>query len=252
MRSDSIVLIPTYNERENVAAMIDAVLSLPRAFDLVVIDDNSPDGTAQIVRDKQAEYPERLYLIERSGKQGLGTAYIAGFRWALERGYDYIFEMDCDFSHPVAKLVELYEACHSGGADVAIGSRYVSGGAVKNWPLGRILISYGASLYVRLITWMPVKDSTAGFVCYRREVLESIDLGSVRFRGYAFQIEMKYTAYCLGFKLREIPITFEDRVLGSSKMSGSIFGEGFFGVLALRRDKCKGLFPTGKRKANSN
>lgn len=243
MSSDSIVLIPTYNERENVSAMIDAVMRLPRAFDLVIIDDNSPDGTAQIVRSKQAEYPDRLHLLERAGKQGLGTAYIAGFRWALQMGYDYIFEMDCDFSHPVEKLQELYETCHSGRADVAIGSRYTSGGAVKNWPLGRIMISYGASLYVRLITWMPVKDSTAGFVCYRREVLERIDLDSVRFKGYAFQIEMKYTAYCLGFRLKEVPITFEDRILGQSKMSSSIFGEGFVGVLALRRDRFRGIFP---------
>lgn len=247
-KSDSIVLIPTYNERENVAAMIDTVMALPRAMDLVIIDDNSPDGTASIVRAKQAEYPERLHLLERTGKQGLGTAYLAGFRWALERGYEYIFEMDCDFSHPVAKLLDLYNACAHGGADVAVGSRYVRGGAVRNWPLGRILISYGASLYVRMITCMPVKDATAGFVCYRRSVLEAIDLDSVRFRGYAFQIEMKYTAYCLGFSVMEVPITFEDRVLGSSKMSSSIFGEGFVGVLALRRDKFRGSFPKGQHK----
>lgn len=250
MRSESIVLIPTYNERENVAKMIDTVMALPHAFDLLIIDDNSPDGTAQIVRGKMAEYPERLHLLERAGKQGLGTAYIAGFRWALERPYEYIYEMDCDFSHPPMKLLALYEACHKAGADVAVGSRYVRGGRVQNWPLGRILMSYGASLYVRLVTALPVKDTTAGFVCYRRSVLESMDLDSIRFRGYAFQIEMKYTAHALGFTVAEVPITFEDRVLGSSKMSSSIFGEAFVGVLELRRDKIKGVFPKGKRKDN--
>ncbi len=248
MNSDSIILIPTYNERENVATMIDTVMGLPKAFDLVIIDDNSPDGTAQIVKDRLDAYHGRLHLIERAGKQGLGTAYIAGFKWALERGYQYIFEMDCDFSHPPTKLLELYKACAQEGADVSVGSRYIRGGAVKNWPLGRILMSYGASLYVRLITGLPVKDTTAGFVCYRREVLESMDLESVRFRGYAFQIEMKYTAHCLGFRVVEVPITFEDRVLGASKMSSSIFGEGFVGVWALRRDKFKGIFPKGKYK----
>lgn len=249
MKSDSIVLIPTYNERENVSAMIDAVLQLPKAFDLVVIDDNSPDGTADIVRLRQADYPERLHLIERSGKQGLGTAYLAGFRWALERGYGYIFEMDCDFSHPPERLIDLYKACAERGADVAVGSRYVAGGAVRNWPWDRILMSRGASLYVRLLTGIPVHDTTAGFVCYRREVLESMDLSSVRFRGYAFQIEMKYTAHCLGFGVVEVPITFVDRVEGASKMSGSIFGEGFVGVWALVRDKWLGRFPKGRRKA---
>lgn len=248
MYSDSIVLIPTYNERENIAKMIDTVMALPHAFDLLIIDDNSPDGTASIVREKIAQYPKRLHLLERAGKQGLGTAYIAGFRWALERPYLYIYEMDCDFSHPPTKLMELYEACHKGGADVAVGSRYISGGRVKNWPLGRIVMSYGASLYVRVITGLPVKDTTAGFVCYRREVLESMELDQIRFRGYGFQIEMKYTAHCLGFKVVEVPITFEDRVLGSSKMSSSIFGEAFVGVLDLRRDKMKGTFPKGKRK----
>lgn len=229
--------------------MIDAVMSLSRAMDLVIIDDNSPDGTAEIVEEKMRQYSGRLYLIRRAGKQGLGTAYIAGFRWALEREYAYIFEMDCDFSHPPHKLLELYNACAIGGADVAVGSRYVAGGAVRNWPLGRILISRGASLYVRMITGMPVMDTTAGFVCYRREVLESMDLSSVRFKGYAFQIEMKYTAHCLGFKVVEIPITFEDRALGTSKMSSSIFGEGFVGVWSLRKDKFKGTFPKGRRKA---
>lgn len=248
MYRDSIVLIPTYNERENVAKMIDTVMALPHPFDILIIDDNSPDGTAQIVKAKCVEYPEHLHLLERPGKQGLGTAYIAGFRWALERPYEYIFEMDCDFSHPTDKLIELYEACHLGEADVAVGSRYIGGGKVKNWPLGRIAMSYGASLYVRLITGLPVKDTTAGFVCYRRAVLESMELDQIRFRGYAFQIEMKYTAYCLGFTVVEVPITFEDRVLGSSKMSSSIFGEAFVGVLHLRRDKIKGIFPKGKRK----
>lgn len=248
MRSDSIVLIPTYNECENVAKMIDTVMALPDGIDILIIDDNSPDGTAQIVKAKQQEYPERLHLLERPGKQGLGKAYIAGFRWALEQGYQYITEMDCDFSHPVDKLPVLIQSVRSGRADVAVGSRYTKGGRVQNWPMGRIAISYGASLYVRLITGFPVKDSTAGFVCYHRAVLEHIDLEYIRFHGYAFQIEMKYAAYCLGFKIVEIPITFEDRVLGNSKMSGAIFGEGFKGVIALRRDKILGKFPIGRPK----
>lgn len=247
--SDSLVIIPTYNERENVAQMIEAVLSLPHAFDLVIVDDASPDGTAQIVRSLQSTYAQRLHLIERKGKLGLGTAYIAGFRWALERQYEYIFEMDCDFSHPPHKLLELYEACHSQGADVAVGSRYVRGGAVKNWPLGRIMMSYGASLYVRLITGLPVMDTTAGFVCYRREVLEAMRLDEIHFKGYAFQIEMKYTAHCLGYRVREVPITFENRVLGTSKMSGSIFGEGFTGILKLKYWRLFKGFPNGKRKS---
>jgi glycosyltransferase, family 2 len=234
MSSDSVVIIPTYNERENVAQMIDTVLGLPQPFDLLIVDDGSPDGTAAIVRSLQAKYPERVFLLERAGKQGLGTAYIAGFRWALERDYAYIFEMDCDFSHPPMKLLELYRACAEQGADVAVGSRYTRGGAVKNWPLDRIAMSYGASLYVRLITGMPVKDSTAGFVCYRREVLQTMRLEEVHFKGYAFQIEMKYTAYCLGFTVVEVPITFEDRVLGTSKMNTSIFREAFTGVVKLR------------------
>ncbi len=248
MRSDSIVLIPTYNECENVAKMIDTVMALPDGIDILIIDDNSPDGTAQIVKAKQQEYPERLHLLERPGKQGLGKAYIAGFRWALEQGYQYITEMDCDFSHPVDKLPVLIQSVRSGRADVAVGSRYTKGGRVQNWPMGRIAISYGASLYVRLITGFPVKDSTAGFVCYDRAVLEHIDLEHIRFHGYAFQIEMKYAAYCLGFKIEEIPITFEDRVLGNSKMSGAIFGEGFKGVIALRKDKILGKFPIGRPK----
>ncbi len=243
MNSDSIVIIPTYNEQENIAQMIDTVLALPQPFHLLIVDDGSPDGTAAIVREKQAEYPGRVHLLERSGKLGLGTAYIAGFQWSLQHDYEYIFEMDCDFSHPPMKLLELYKACAEGGADVAVGSRYTRGGRVKNWPLDRILMSYGASLYVRLITFMPVKDSTAGFVCYRRQVLETMVLPEVHFKGYAFQIEMKYTAYCLGFKIKEVPITFEDRVLGTSKMNTSIFKEAFLGVFKLRYWHCFKGFP---------
>lgn len=248
MKSDSVVLIPTYNECENVAKMIDAVMALPEGIDILIIDDNSPDGTAQIVKDKQAEYPQRLHLLERPGKQGLGRAYIAGFRWALAEGYTYITEMDCDFSHPVAKLPVLISRVRSGQADLAIGSRYVSGGEVRNWPLSRIAISRGASLYVRLITGFPIRDTTAGFVCYHRSVLEHIDLDAIRFYGYGFQIEMKYAAYCLGFDLVEEPIVFEDRILGSSKMSGAIFGEAFRGVVEMRRDRFLGRFPVGRRK----
>lgn len=244
MNSDSLVIIPTYNERENVAQMIDTVLALPQPFHILIVDDGSPDGTATIAREKQTEYPDQVHLLERSGKQGLGTAYIAGFRWALEHHYAYIFEMDCDFSHPPQKLLELYSACHTGGAHVAVGSRYVRGGSVKNWPLDRILMSYGASLYVRMITGMPVKDTTAGFVCYRREVLERMRLDQVHFKGYAFQIEMKYTAYCLGYRITEVPITFEDRVLGTSKMNTSIFREAFTGVVKLRYWHSFKGFPT--------
>ncbi len=251
MQSDSIILIPTYNEKENVSKMIEQVLALPKEFDILIIDDGSPDGTASIVKAKQKLYPNRVFLFERSGKLGLGTAYITGFHWALEQGYNYIFEMDCDFSHPVVKLLELYRAVSEGGADVSIGSRYCKGGRIENWPFGRILMSYGASLYVRMITAIGVKDTTAGFVCYRREVLEAMDLDAIRFKGYAFQIEMKYSAHSLGYKLVEVPITFTDRVLGQSKMSTSIFGEAFFGVLQLRWDKLKGLFPKGRHKAKS-
>ncbi|MDY3090805.1 MAG: polyprenol monophosphomannose synthase [Porphyromonas sp.] len=248
MKSDSVVLIPTYNECENVAKMIDAVMALPDGIDILIIDDNSPDGTAQIVKTKQAEYPHRLHLLERPGKQGLGRAYIAGFRWALTEGYTYITEMDCDFSHPVERLPALIQTVRSGQADLSIGSRYISGGEVRNWPLSRIAISRGASLYVRLITGFPVRDTTAGFVCYHRSVLEHIDLDQIRFYGYGFQIEMKYAAYCLGFQLVEIPIVFEDRVLGSSKMSGAIFGEAFRGVVEMRCDRWRGKFPAGRRK----
>lgn len=229
-----IIIIPTYNERENVAAIVQAVFALEEQFDIVIIDDNSPDGTANIVKALIEQYPQRLFLIERAGKLGLGTAYITGFRWSIERGYDYLFEMDCDFSHPIEALPRLYKEIHENGYDVAIGSRYVRGGKVKDWPVGRILMSYFASVYVRLITWLSVADTTAGFVAYKREVLETIDLDAIHFKGYAFQIEMKYVAACLGYKLKEIPITFENRKLGSSKMNSSIFGEAFFGVLKLR------------------
>ena len=227
-----LVIIPTYNERENIAAMVAKVFSLEGYFHLLVIDDGSPDGTAEIVRTLQRTYPERLFLIERSGKLGLGTAYIAGFKWALERDYDAIFEMDCDFSHNPDDLLRLLAAMEQ-GADVVIGSRYVSGVNVVNWPLMRLLMSYFASKYVRLITRMPVNDATAGFVGYRREVLQSINLDNIRMVGYGFQIEMKYTAWRLGFKIREVSIIFVDRVAGASKMSGGIFGEAFFGVLKL-------------------
>ena len=227
-----VVIIPTYNECENVARMTDKVMSLEGDFDLLYVDDGSPDGTANIIREKIAEYGSRVNLLERSGKLGLGTAYIAGFKWALAHGYDQIFEMDCDFSHNPDDLLRLASRLES-DADVIVGSRYVKGMNVVNWPLSRILISYGASLYVRLVTRMPVADSTAGFVGYRREVLERINLDNVRMIGYGFQIEMKYTAWKHGFRLREESIVFTDRELGISKMSSSIFGEAFFGVLKL-------------------
>ena len=234
-----VVIIPTYNEKENISAMIDKVFSLPEAFDLLVIDDGSPDGTADIVKARQAEFPERLHLLRRQGKLGLGTAYIAGFRWALERNYDYIFEMDADFSHNPDDLVRLYRAALE-GADVVIGSRYISGVKVVNWPMHRLLMSYYASFYVRMVTRMPVRDATAGFVCYSAEVLRRIDLDNIRMKGYGFQIEMKYTAWKLGFKIREVSIVFTERVVGQSKMSGGIFGEAFWGVLKLRLRTIKG------------
>jgi Glycosyltransferases involved in cell wall biogenesis len=232
--SDSIVIIPTYNEKENVENIIRTVFGLEKPFDILVIDDGSPDGTACIVKDIQKEFSDRLFIIERQGKQGLGTAYIRGFKWALEKEYGFIFEMDADFSHNPNDLQKLYTACSEQGADVAIGSRYCNGVNVVNWPLGRVLMSYCASLYVRIITGMKVHDATAGFKCYRREVLETIDLNKVHFKGYAFQIEMKFTAYKFGFKLVEVPIIFINRVLGTSKMDTSIFGEALFGVLKLR------------------
>ena len=227
-----LVIIPTYNEIDNISAMIDKVFSLPIEFDLLVIDDGSPDGTAAVVKERQAEFPERLHLVEREGKLGLGTAYIAGFKWALERDYDYMFEMDCDFSHNPDDLVRLYERAEE-GYDVVVGSRYIEGVNVVNWPMSRLLMSYGASLYVRMMTWMPMKDSTAGFVCYSRKALETIDLDKVRMKGYGFQIEMKYSAWKLGLKLSEVSIVFTERRVGVSKMSGGIFGEAFWGVMKL-------------------
>jgi dolichol-phosphate mannosyltransferase len=229
----NLVIIPTYNEIENIDKMIRTVFSLPREFELLIVDDGSPDETAVHVKKLQAEFPGKLHLEERRGKLGLGTAYIHGFKWALARDYDFIFEMDCDFSHNPADLVRLLEACET-KADVAIGSRYCKGGKITNWPLDRILMSYFASLYVRIVLWLPVKDTTAGFKCYRRKVLESIGLDSIRFMGYAFQIEMKYRAYKKGFKLVEVPIMFTDRILGVSKMSTRIFKEAFLGVLQMR------------------
>ena len=234
--SDSLVIIPTYNECENIEKIIRAVFALEHDFHILVVEDNSPDGTAAIVKRMQEEFPERLYMIERTGKLGLGTAYIAGFKWALEQDYDYIFEMDADFSHNPLDLPRLYNACSKEGADVAIGSRYVSGVNVVDWPMSRILMSYGASKYVRLITGIPVHDTTAGFVCYRKEVLQMIELDKIRFKGYAFQIEMKFTAWQLGFLIKEVPVIFVNRKEGTSKMNSSIFGEAMFGVIRLKWD----------------
>ena len=231
---DSLVLITTYNEKENIENIIRAVFNLPEMFDILVIDDNSPDGTAAIVKDLQNEFPERLHIIERKGKLGLGTAYIAGFKWAIEHRYDYIFEMDADFSHNPEDLLRLKAACRDNGADMAIGSRYVSGVNVVNWPMGRVIMSYYASKYVRIVTGMKIHDTTAGFVCYRREVLETMELDKIQFKGYAFQIEMKFTAKMCGFNIQEVPIIFINRVLGESKMSGGIFSEAVFGVIKLK------------------
>lgn len=235
-KSDSVVIIPTYNEKENIENIIRAVIRLKEhAFHILVIDDGSPDGTADIVKRLMAsEFKHELHLVQRTGKLGLGTAYIAGFKWALEHGYEYIFEMDADFSHAPKDLPRLYNACANEGYDVSVGSRYVSGVNVVNWPMGRVLMSYYASKYVRLITGVPLHDTTAGFVCYRRKVLETIDLDAIRFKGYAFQIEMKFTSYKLGFKIKEVPVIFVNRELGTSKMSGGIFGEALFGVMRLR------------------
>jgi len=238
--SDSLIIIPTYNEKENVEAIIRKVFSLPKEFHILIVEDNSPDGTADIVKRLMTEFPERLFIEERTGKLGLGTAYIHGFKWALQRDYQYIFEMDADFSHNPNDLERLYNACHNEGADLAVGSRYVNGVVnVVNWPMGRILMSYYASAYVRMITRMKIGDATAGFKCYTRKVLEAIDLDKVKFVGYAFQIEMKFTAYKLGFKVVEVPIIFTDRTLGHSKMSKKIFKEAFFGVIQLRFRKYK-------------
>lgn len=232
-----IVIIPTYNEKENIESIIRRVFGLEGEYHILVIEDGSPDGTAAIVRKLQEEFPERLFMIERKGKLGLGTAYITGFKWCTEKGYDYIFEMDADFSHDPDDLPRLYAACAEGGADAAIGSRYSDGVSVVNWPIGRILMSYFASVYVRTVLSVKLYDTTAGFMCYKRKVLETIDLDDVRMKGYGFQIEMKYTACKLGFKVSEVPVIFVNRKLGTSKMSSSIFGEAFWGVLKLRMRK---------------
>jgi len=237
LMTNAIVIIPTYKERENIRAIIEAVFSLSKSFHLLIVDDNSPDGTAEIIEELQSVYntPQetKLHLLKRPGKLGLGTAYITGFRFSIEKGYDYILEMDADFSHDPKDLVNLYDACAEQGYDVSIGSRYATGVNVVNWPIGRVLLSYFASSYVRLITSMPIRDTTAGFVCYKRKVLETIPLDKIKFVGYAFQIEMKFSAWKYGFKLKEVPIIFTDRTKGESKMSAGIFKEAFFGVLQM-------------------
>ncbi len=242
--SDSIVIIPTYNEKENIEKIIRKVFSLQQSFDILVVEDNSPDGTAQIVKNLMLEFPDKLFIEERKGKLGLGTAYIHGFRWALQKGYSFVFEMDADFSHNPEDLSRLYDACANKGGDVAIGSRYIKGVNVVNWPMGRVLMSYFASIYVRFITGMQIMDTTAGFKCYRAEVLKAINLNKIRFMGYAFQIEMKFTAWKLGFNVVEVPIIFTDRTEGTSKMSKRIFKEAFFGVLSM---KINSWFKTYKR-----
>jgi dolichol-phosphate mannosyltransferase len=240
----NLVIIPTYNEKENIEAIITAVMELPIEYHVLVIDDGSPDGTAAIVKGLMADkFAGKLHLVERSGKLGLGTAYIAGFKWAIEHKYDYIFEMDADFSHNPQDLLKLYDACANQGADVAIGSRYVSGVNVVNWPMGRVLMSYFASKYVRCVLGMKVHDTTAGFVCYKRQVLETIELDKIRFKGYAFQIEMKFTAFKCGFKIQEVPIIFVNRVLGTSKMSGGIFSEALLGVVKLKINSWRRQYP---------
>ena len=234
-----VIIIPTYNEKENIEKMIRALRALEGDYHILVIDDGSPDGTASIVKSLQTEFPDALHLVERAGKLGLGTAYITGFRWALEHGYDYIFEMDADFSHKPSDVPRLYAACSEGGADLAIGSRYCNGISVINWPIGRVIMSYYASAYVRTVLRMKVYDTTAGFKCYSRKVLDTIDLDRIKMHGYGFQIEMKYNAYKLGFKIVEVPIIFEDRKEGTSKMSSGIFGEAFWGVMKLRFRKIR-------------
>lgn len=231
---EKLVIIPTYNEKDNIRNIIDAVFAMQQNFHILIVDDGSPDGTGNIVRNLQQSHPGELFLVERSGKLGLGTAYIHGFKWALEKGYQYIFEMDADFSHNPVDLNRLYDACSKQGGDVSVGSRYVKGGRTENWPWDRAILSYGASIYVRLVTWIGVKDATAGFVCYKRQVLEAINLDAIRFVGYAFQIEMKFTAWKLGFKIIEVPITFKDRKEGYSKMSKGIVKEGILGVLKIQ------------------
>ena len=245
--SDSIVIIPTYNEKENIEKIIRAINDLDKQFHILVIDDGSPDGTAAIVkRLMEGEFGGRLFLIERAGKQGLGTAYICGFKWGLEHGYEYIFEMDADFSHAPADLPRLYSACADEGYDLSIGSRYITGVNVVNWPMGRVLMSYFASKYVRAITGMSIHDTTAGFKCYKRRVLQTIDLDAIRFKGYAFQIEMKFTAWKCGFKIKEVPVIFVNRVEGTSKMSGGIFSEALWGVIRLRMDGWFKKYPRAK------
>lgn len=244
--SSNLVIIPTYNEKENIENIIRAVFSLPITFHVLVIEDGSPDGTAAIVKKMQAEFSSQLFMVERKGKLGLGTAYIAGFKWAIERKYDYIFEMDADFSHNPNDLPKLYNACANQGADVAIGSRYITGVNVVNWPMGRVLMSYLASKYVRFVLGVNISDTTAGFKCYRREVLETIELDKIRFKGYAFQIEMKYTAFECGFTIKEVPIIFINRELGTSKMNSGIFGEAFFGVVQLKINGWFRKFPQKK------
>jgi dolichol-phosphate mannosyltransferase len=242
--SDSLVIIPTYNEKENIKSIIVAVFSLQKDFDILIIDDNSPDGTADIVKELMKEFKGRLFIIERKGKLGLGTAYIAGFKYALEHKYDYIFEMDADFSHNPEDLQELYNACAKKGFDMAVGSRYASGVNVVNWPMGRVLLSYFASIYVQIVTGMPIKDATAGFICYTRKVLETINLDKIHFVGYAFQIEMKFTAWKFGFSIHEVPIIFTNRVLGESKMSPGILNEAVFGIIKM---KLRSFFKNYKR-----
>jgi len=235
--NNSLVIIPTFNEKENIEAIIRKVFSLDKEFDILIVEDNSPDGTAAIVKKLITEFPDRLFIEERTGKLGLGTAYIHGFKWALNNGYDFIFEMDADFSHNPEDLIRLYEATSTEGVDAAIGSRYITGVNVVNWPIGRVLMSYYASAYVRIVTGLKTRDTTAGFMCYRADVLRNIGLDNIRFTGYAFQIEMKYTAIKMGYNVVEVPIIFTDRTLGTSKMSGSIFKEAVFGVLKLRLKK---------------
>lgn len=234
MNKEKIVIIPTYNEKENIEAIIRKVMSLEGDFHILIIEDNSPDGTADIVKNLISEFSERIFMIERAGKLGLGTAYIEGFKWSLEKGYNYIFEMDADFSHNPDDLIRLYDTCKTQGADVAIGSRYISGINVVNWPIGRVLMSYYASAYVRIITGMKIKDTTAGFKCYSRKVLETIELNKIHFKGYAFQVEMKFTAWKFGFDIVEVPIIFTDRQKGKSKMNSSIFGEAVFGIIRMK------------------
>ncbi|KAA6345730.1 Polyprenol monophosphomannose synthase [termite gut metagenome] len=246
INSDGIVIIPTYNERENIENIIRAVFRLKHPFHILIVEDSSPDGTADSVRTLQKEFSDRLFMVERSGKLGLGTAYIAGFKWALQRDYQYIFEMDADFSHNPEDLPRLYRSCAEEGNDLAVGSRYIGGVNVINWPIGRILMSYYASVYVRIITGMPIRDTTSGFKCYRREVLEMIDLDTIRFKGYAFQIGMKFMAYKCGFKVVEVPVIFINRELGTSKMNSSIFGEAVFGIIKLKAGSWFRKYPQKK------